>query len=65
MKQATIVCLGCILLLGLTGCQSTPTKQSSSNSLQPSQKTLPYGVFDVQSGHGKGQWRKNTETFAR
>jgi hypothetical protein len=32
---------------------------------QPGEKASPYGVYDIQSGHGNGKWRKSPDNLAR
>lgn len=43
-------------------------KQRTEIRLSPSvtgKRMVPFGVFDVQSGHGHGQWRDRPENLLR
>lgn len=70
-----ILCiLGILVLLG-SGCsqfyksvveQPNPTATiPATPNTTSSTKTAPFGVFDVQSGHGKGKWHNKPEDILR
>jgi hypothetical protein len=47
---------------------SDAVKQRTEIRLSPSvtgKRAVPFGVFDVQSGHGHGQWREKPENMLR
>ncbi len=61
--------VGLIMLLALglslVGC-SEPQKQPADLRESASESAkAPFGVFDIQAGHGHGHWRDSTRGMAR
>lgn len=56
---------GSLLLLALAGCASVSDSPGYRATSVEQNRETPYGVYDVQSGHGKGQWRDKPDRMLR
>ncbi len=68
LKTGLLALLLAGLLIGCSARHQAPENQSETHLPTPvlgHEKPVPFGVFDIQGGHGHGQWKPSPRNLVR